>query len=331
MADAQELEQEGRLEEAAAVYQQLVNADATDQKVVERLLVIYRRLKEYKKELAVIESALAAFAQRDKDSQQKWISEHPNAAKAGRAFLKTMGGSSVSAFGTDPMVGRLMKRKELVEKRVRGKAAGRKQGAAAKKKEGPGERGRVAGQEKKKAAAGARRKKVAEAKQAAAAKKKAEEAAKRAVAEAKRKEAATKREEAARARREAGEAKRKEAAEARRAAAEARREAAAAKKAAEEEARAHPPLFVISLRYLVPLEKIDAAMSKHTAFLNKHLATGDFLMSGQQVPRTGEIIIAKGKDRAAVERIMKRDPLSKLASADIVEFKPSPSKQGHSL
>ncbi|MBS1605404.1 MAG: hypothetical protein JST42_22260 [Bacteroidetes bacterium] len=90
-------------------------------------------------------------------------------------------------------------------------------------------------------------------------------------------------------------------------------------------------MFVVSLRYLVPLAKIDAMMEKHVAFLDKHFAAGDFLVSGRKVPRTGGIIIARGKDRAAVERIMKQDPFrkGKLASVDIVEF--VASKMGKKL
>lgn len=282
LADARQLEQAGKPEEAAAVYQQIVDADPVNQEAVERLLVIYRRQKEYKNELAVIEGALAAYAARDKANQEKWISAHPGAAKVGRQFLRSLGGAGVSAFGSNPVVERLLKRKEFVGKRL-----GKK----------PGKKGKaVSAAARKKVKAAAKREAAAEARRAAA------EEARRAV-EVRRAAAA---EKAA-----------KKAAE--RAAQKAAKQAA--KKTAIE-VKMHPSLFVITLRYLVPLEKIDAVMKKHVAFLDKHFSAGDFLVSGRQVPRTGGVIIARAKDRASVERIMKQDPFlkGKLASVDIVEF-----------
>ncbi|MBS1665260.1 MAG: hypothetical protein JST68_29715 [Bacteroidetes bacterium] len=66
-------------------------------------------------------------------------------------------------------------------------------------------------------------------------------------------------------------------------------------------------------------------LEKHTVYLDKHIAAGDFLMAGRQEPRTGGIIIARGKNLAAIERITRTDPFVKggLASVDIVEFKGS--------
>jgi uncharacterized protein YciI len=84
----------------------------------------------------------------------------------------------------------------------------------------------------------------------------------------------------------------------------------------------HPSLFIITLRYLADLEKIDASMSAHVSYLQKHFEKGEFLVAGRQIPRTGGIIIAKAKDRAAIEHIVKADPFlkKKLATVDIVEF-----------
>ena len=78
-----------------------------------------------------------------------------------------------------------------------------------------------------------------------------------------------------------------------------------------------PSLFVIILRYIVALEKIDSAMKQHITYLNKHYATGDFLVSGRQVPRTGGIIIARAGGREAVEKIVKQDPFVKNNKGDL--------------
>jgi len=290
--EGQRLEKADRLEEAAAAYQRVVDADPGAQDAVGRLLVVYRRLKDYHRELRVIEAALGAVEQRDKAAREKWLKAHPGAAKLGKEVLKTLGGERMTAFGTDPLVEKLLRRKEILEKK--GARPGKKKvvrpgkvGVSGKKKEDLARRvmeERRVAREKERAAQAREREK--------------ERAALKAAKEAKLAEAEEKR-------------------KAKEAAAREREAAARAKKE-----QAQPSLFIVSLRYLVPLEKIDASMAKHVAFLDKHFAAGEFLVSGRQVPRTGGIIIARGKDRAAVERIMKQDPFvrGKLASVDIVEF-----------
>jgi len=297
--EGQRLEKADRLEDAAAAYQRVVDADPGAQDAVGRLLVVYRRLKDYHRELRVIEAALGAVEQRDKAAREKWLKAHPGAAKLGKEVLKTLGGERMTAFGTDPLVEKLLRRKEILEKK--GARPGKKKmvrpgrvGVSGRKKEDLARRvmeERRVAREKERAAQARQREK--------------ERAALKAAKEAKLAEAEEKR-------------KAKEVAAREREAAAREKEAAARAK----KEKAQPSLFIVSLRYLVPLEKIDASMAKHVAFLDKHFAAGEFLVSGRQVPRTGGIIIARGKDRAAVERIMKQDPFvrGKLASVDIVEF-----------
>jgi uncharacterized protein YciI len=84
-------------------------------------------------------------------------------------------------------------------------------------------------------------------------------------------------------------------------------------------------LFVVELLYKAPLDRIDALMKPHMAFLRKHYAAGRFLISGRKIPRDGGIIIATGTDRASVEAIMREDPFCAhgLADVRIVEFRAS--------
>lgn len=274
------LEKAGELEGAGKLYQRVFDADRGSQEVVGRLLVVYRRLKEHRKELQVIEAALGAVAQRDKAARDRWISEHPGAAKLGKEVLRTLGGESLTAYGTDPLVEKLLKRKGVLEKK---KGVKRPVG-----KKAAGEKERLARERE-----ASKRQKEREAQKAARL------AEKKAAAELGRMEA-----------------------EAKRAAAEAKRKEAQAKRAAAQ-AKAYPLLFVVSLKYLVPMVRIKAAMEKHVAFLDKHFAAGDFLVAGQQAPETGEVIIVRGRNMVAVERIMKQDPFvkGKLAGVvNIVEF-----------
>ena len=84
-------------------------------------------------------------------------------------------------------------------------------------------------------------------------------------------------------------------------------------------------MFVIELIYKAPLEKIDAAMRAHVAFLNKQYEAGVFVVSGRKIPRDGGIIIAGGVSRPEIEAIMRADPFCARGLADvrIVEFRDS--------
>lgn len=305
-AEGQRFERAGQLEDAAAAYQRVVDTDPRNQEVVARLLVVYRRLKDYGGELAVIDAALEAIAERDQAAQDKWIAAHPEAAQVGKAFLRKLGGQSVTTYGTGPLVERWLKRKALVQKKIGG---GKQAGAATKK---------------------SKTRKGEKPVQAAADKRRQQANDRRAALAATRKKATEERKRVEREKKAAAATVRKEKAEERRQEAAARKAAREAKVQKEKEARAHPSLFIVSLRYLVPLAEMDTVMEKHVAFLDKHFAEGHFLVSGRQVPRIGGIILARGKDWAAVDRIMKQDPLvkGKLAGVDIVEFVASKKGKG---
>ena len=84
-------------------------------------------------------------------------------------------------------------------------------------------------------------------------------------------------------------------------------------------------MFVIELNYKVGLDKIDAHMAAHVKFLKKYYSAGNFLVSGRKVPRDGGIIVAVGKSREEIERIVREDPFCERGLADfrIVEFRAS--------
>jgi uncharacterized protein YciI len=84
-------------------------------------------------------------------------------------------------------------------------------------------------------------------------------------------------------------------------------------------------MFVIELIYKAELSEIDARMKAHVAFLNKHYAAGTFLISGRKIPRDGGIILAVGKTKPELERILAEDPFHQhgLAEFRIIEFRAS--------
>ena len=84
-------------------------------------------------------------------------------------------------------------------------------------------------------------------------------------------------------------------------------------------------MFVIELIYKADLAEIDANMRAHMAFLKKHYAAGNFLVSGRKIPRDGGIILAVGKSKGEIESIVKQDPFCRLGLADfrVIEFRAS--------
>lgn len=84
-------------------------------------------------------------------------------------------------------------------------------------------------------------------------------------------------------------------------------------------------MFVIELVYTAPLADIDAHMKSHMRFVEKHYASGHFLVSGRKIPRDGGVILAVGTDRGEIERIAHEDPfvVRGLAEVRIVEFRAS--------
>ena len=84
-------------------------------------------------------------------------------------------------------------------------------------------------------------------------------------------------------------------------------------------------MFIIELTYVAELAQIDAHMRDHVAFLNKHYASGAFLVSGRKIPRDGGIILALGESREQIEAIMREDPFCTHGLADfrVIEFRAS--------
>ncbi|WP_371613134.1 YciI family protein [Streptomyces clavifer] len=69
-------------------------------------------------------------------------------------------------------------------------------------------------------------------------------------------------------------------------------------------------MFVLELTYTAPVERVDALMAEHVAWLDAHYAAGVFIASGRKNPRDGGVIIAVGDDRARIEEVAAADPFA---------------------
>ncbi|GAA2423885.1 YciI family protein [Streptomyces pulveraceus] len=69
-------------------------------------------------------------------------------------------------------------------------------------------------------------------------------------------------------------------------------------------------MFVLELTYTAPVERVDALLPDHVAWLDTQYAAGVFIASGRKNPRDGGMILAVGDDRARIEEIVAADPFS---------------------
>jgi len=83
-------------------------------------------------------------------------------------------------------------------------------------------------------------------------------------------------------------------------------------------------LFVIDITYITALEMVDQLVASHMAFIDRCYASGLFLASGAKVPRTGGVIIARGRTVADIEALITGDPfhMARVAKYRITEFDP---------
>lgn len=115
---AAEKEREGEIEEAIALYEKLLKTTRLNEKIYDRLMILYRKNKNPEKELGVINKAIAAFEShysKPKKYSKKIIALSSRLEKA--TGLTDKKGNSL--FEPQPLR-RWKKRKKTVEKRLNG-------------------------------------------------------------------------------------------------------------------------------------------------------------------------------------------------------------------
>ncbi|MBO9633099.1 MAG: hypothetical protein J7578_08265, partial [Chitinophagaceae bacterium] len=70
---AHEAEQAGERDTAAKIYQRAIRVDPMDDHAYNRLMVYYRRKKEYRKELQIIQTAIGAHLKHAHEEQMDWL------------------------------------------------------------------------------------------------------------------------------------------------------------------------------------------------------------------------------------------------------------------
>lgn len=88
-------------------------------------------------------------------------------------------------------------------------------------------------------------------------------------------------------------------------------------------------MFIVSLTYKAELGQVDKFLNEHVDFLKRQYDSGNFILSGRKVPRTGGIIISSIKSKDKLKEVLKRDPFHResLADYEITEVIPTMSSE----
>jgi len=82
-------------------------------------------------------------------------------------------------------------------------------------------------------------------------------------------------------------------------------------------------MFVVTISYTAPMDQIDTRRAEHRDWLDTHIRSGLFLVTGPMIPRTGGVLVASGRiNRDDLNALLSHDPfqLHGLADYSIVEF-----------
>ena len=116
-------EKEQDPEKAAEYYEQAIKQEPLEEWPYHRLMVIYRKSRNYKEEGRVIDKAIRVFTSYYEEKKEKLFSGNKKLEQTGKALLKSLQDGKIQdqEFLPEPLPG-WIKRKKVVEKR-----AGKKQ------------------------------------------------------------------------------------------------------------------------------------------------------------------------------------------------------------
>lgn len=117
---ARALEQNDEPGQAIEIYQKLHNQHPADRRVISRMLIIFRKLKAYKKELQLIDNTIKQTKDTLLANQRAWMKTHRKIARINIALgrsLKMLDAKGLPLY-EEPFITGLKKRKAIVKKRL---------------------------------------------------------------------------------------------------------------------------------------------------------------------------------------------------------------------
>ncbi|MBP2642744.1 MAG: cyclohydrolase [Firmicutes bacterium] len=84
-------------------------------------------------------------------------------------------------------------------------------------------------------------------------------------------------------------------------------------------------MFIVLLKYVKPLNEIDALLPDHINYLEDQYAKSKFIFSGRRNPRTGGVILVNTDSEKELRAILQKDPfyIHKVAEYETIEFTPT--------
>lgn len=114
------LEGAAKFKEAAEQYVLILNQNPLHVEAGNRLMMMYRKLKEYKKEVSLINKLVAAHEKEVEGNQREWIKNHGELAELSRPLAESLGllNSEGLPFYENEMLNRWKKRREILSKKI---------------------------------------------------------------------------------------------------------------------------------------------------------------------------------------------------------------------
>lgn len=119
-SEARQAEQDQNFDKAIKLYEENIREDYADEFAFERLMIIYRKQKDYEDELRVINRGIWVFEQNMQDHLKHSLGRHVDGQRLeqlSNAIIKTASSKKDGLHFPDP-VHKWMRRKEIVEKKL---------------------------------------------------------------------------------------------------------------------------------------------------------------------------------------------------------------------
>ena len=132
LKEARQKEKEADLKTAEKLYQAVIKLNSGEYLAYDRLMIIYRRQQEIKKELDIIDTAIQNLKTHHLERQNAWIEKNETAAGLSRDLAISLGLMDHEGLplSPDPLLDKWQKRKALLEKRKQNRKTGTKTNAS---------------------------------------------------------------------------------------------------------------------------------------------------------------------------------------------------------
>jgi tetratricopeptide (TPR) repeat protein len=118
---AEEAENNGQLDEAVKLYREAMKVEPSYELPYDRLMIIYRKQKNYKEELKIINEGIRFFTEQHENKQKEMIGANKKIAQLSNALMKSVGlkdKKGKSIYYPEP-VPKWQKRKQVAEKKLK--------------------------------------------------------------------------------------------------------------------------------------------------------------------------------------------------------------------